>query len=187
MRSEAGFSLIEVMVTAFILGTGILGVAAMQGLATQSSFEAQQRTMAAFIASDIVERMRLNKAWINSVSTASYTVTSIKAASLSQPSCATSYGGMSGCSGEQVKEHDLFEWRQMLLGSAVTESGKNVNGLAGAEGCISNASSGVVTVIVAWNSRSSLLDAADASDELATGCGSASKKRRQLKVTTLIR
>ena len=55
-----GFSLIEVMVALAILSFGLLGVAAMQGVAIQGNAFAKDITVATSAAQEILERIRLH-------------------------------------------------------------------------------------------------------------------------------
>jgi type IV pilus assembly protein PilV len=61
-RRQRGFSLIEVLVTAFIVAFGVLGVAALQLKTMQISHSAYQRTVASVMAMDAVERLWANMA-----------------------------------------------------------------------------------------------------------------------------
>lgn len=61
-KRQRGFSLIEVMVTAFIVAFGVLGMAALQLKTLQSSHSAYQRSVASVIAMDAVERLWGNMA-----------------------------------------------------------------------------------------------------------------------------
>ncbi|MFT0211623.1 type IV pilus modification protein PilV [Pseudomonas sp. F1_0610] len=56
-----GFSLIEVLITLLIVSIGILGLAAMQLKAIQSTNASIQRSHAVWLMQDLVERMRTNK------------------------------------------------------------------------------------------------------------------------------
>jgi len=57
-----GFTLLEVMISVFILGVGLLGLAGLQVTSLKSNHSAQLRTEAIIHIYDIVERMRINKA-----------------------------------------------------------------------------------------------------------------------------
>ncbi|QYJ78173.1 type IV pilus modification protein PilV [Shewanella acanthi] len=59
---QKGFSLIEVLVTSFIVAFGILGMAALQLKSLQAAHSAYQRTIASVIAMDVVERLWANMA-----------------------------------------------------------------------------------------------------------------------------
>jgi type IV pilus assembly protein PilV len=58
---ERGFSLIEGMVASAILGTGLLALAAMQGIAMVKNVDANELTRMTGIASDILERVQFNR------------------------------------------------------------------------------------------------------------------------------
>lgn len=61
-RKQQGFSLIEVLVTSFIVAFGVLGMAALQLKSLQTAHSAYQRTVASVIAMDVVERLWANMA-----------------------------------------------------------------------------------------------------------------------------
>lgn len=63
-REQQGFTLIEVMVTAFIVAFGVLGMAALQLKTLQITHSAYQRTVASVIAMDAVERLWANMAMV---------------------------------------------------------------------------------------------------------------------------
>jgi type IV pilus assembly protein PilV len=57
-----GFTLIEVLVALVVLSIGLLGVAALQLMSLRSNHGSAMRTQATFLAYDIVDRMRANRA-----------------------------------------------------------------------------------------------------------------------------
>jgi len=57
---QLGFSLIEVLVTLAILSVALLGLAFLQAQGMQLNTSAYSRTQASILASDIVDRMRVN-------------------------------------------------------------------------------------------------------------------------------
>ena len=59
---QNGASLVEVLVAVFVVSIGLLGVARMEIFSTQSNYAAIQRTSAANIAHDFMEKMRANPA-----------------------------------------------------------------------------------------------------------------------------
>lgn len=179
----AGFSLIEALITLFILTTGLLGVAASQGLAKRSVYESQQRTSASLIALNIAERLHLNRAELIA-NPSLYAVSSVKttAESLPEPRC-------SNCNMTDRRTKDLLYWHSLLNGEQViSNSNRAIAGLSNADACIGYESdSGLVSIIVSWQSRNKLEDAADTSIELEKLCGTADPGRRQLIFQTLIR
>src|SRR5574337_1603346 len=64
-KSEKGFTLVEVLVSAAILGVGVMGMAAMQGMAFTKNVDANDLSMVTNIASDMMERIQANRqyAW----------------------------------------------------------------------------------------------------------------------------
>ncbi|QSX33300.1 type IV pilus modification protein PilV [Shewanella avicenniae] len=61
-RKQNGFSLIEIMVTSFIVAFGLVGMAALQLKSLQAAHSAYQRSVASVIALDVVERLWANMA-----------------------------------------------------------------------------------------------------------------------------
>ena len=60
-NNEQGFTLLEGMLAAVILGTGLLGVASMQGFALGRNVDANEMTRVTNFAADIVERIQFNR------------------------------------------------------------------------------------------------------------------------------
>ena len=61
-RREAGFYMIEVLVSVLILAVGLLGLAALQSRSLQYNHDGYLRSQATVLANDIVERMRAGRA-----------------------------------------------------------------------------------------------------------------------------
>jgi type IV pilus assembly protein PilV len=60
-RGEQGFSLLEGMLAAVILGTGLLAMSGMQGIALVKNVDANELTRITTLASDIMERIQFNR------------------------------------------------------------------------------------------------------------------------------
>ena len=60
-NSDGGFSLIEGMLAAAILATGLLGLASMQAFALGRNVDADEMTRVTNFATDIVERIQFNR------------------------------------------------------------------------------------------------------------------------------
>jgi type IV pilus assembly protein PilV len=60
LLSEAGFSMIEVLVTLVILAFGLLGLAGMQSIGLKNSQGSLSRSQATVLGYDIIDRMRSN-------------------------------------------------------------------------------------------------------------------------------
>lgn len=61
MKTQRGMSLVEVMVAVVILGSGILGLAALQGRSVMMTQSAHYRGVAADLAADLADRIRANR------------------------------------------------------------------------------------------------------------------------------
>jgi type IV pilus assembly protein PilV len=64
-HKEQGFTLIEVMVSAAVLGLGVMGMAAMQGISFTKNVDANDLSIVTNVASDMMERIQNNRryAW----------------------------------------------------------------------------------------------------------------------------
>jgi type IV pilus assembly protein PilV len=58
---QSGFTLVEVMVASAILATGILGAAAMQGVALTRNVDATELTRGTNLAAEMTERIQYNR------------------------------------------------------------------------------------------------------------------------------
>lgn len=72
---EAGFTLIELLITLVIVSVGLLGVAKLQAAAVAETAVARTRSLMTFQAEALASNMRANKAFWQSSSTYSQTVT----------------------------------------------------------------------------------------------------------------
>ncbi|MCE0558660.1 MULTISPECIES: type IV pilus modification protein PilV [unclassified Motilimonas] len=181
-KSQKGFSLIETMITLFVLTTGLLGVAASQGIAKKSAYESNQRTLASFIAMDIAERLRLNRQELIS-SPEQYAVDSVVTSALSivTPRC-------SACGQAQQREKDLLHWAALLQGQQVVQDTRAIGGLKQADACIDyDTNNGKVLIVISWTGRQSLIDGATDSNNFEKKCGTSSNERRQLILRTLVK
>jgi type IV pilus assembly protein PilV len=63
--NNKGFTLMEVMVSATVLGVGVLGMAAMQGVSFTKNVDASDLSIVTNVASDMMERIQNNRryAW----------------------------------------------------------------------------------------------------------------------------
>lgn len=183
MQKQNGMTFLEVLVALVILVTGILGAVALQAVAKKNSFDTMQRSLASGLAQDIIERMRGNAA-----------------ANLALYAAGSPYSGGGGaapldcnvfgnCNSvttpTALTAHDIFEWKESLSGAGTKKGTVSVGGLVGGVGCI-NVTGGRVTVIISWQGRVDISDAA--ASDVGVECGSAAldKKRRRIVVNAFI-
>lgn len=188
--SQSGFTLIEVLVTAIILSVSLLGLVALQGIAKFSSYEAKQRTLAIYAASDIVERLRINKTpWIAqhlNASGASWAVSVGKDQSVqTKPSCVNSSGiSTASCGYADLVSYDLYSWQQLLSSAASSANSTLIDPV----GCLSltrinSQSTASATIVISWQDREDIRDAADTTGQT---CGIAGARHRQYVLSTTL-
>ncbi|USV58170.1 type IV pilus modification protein PilV [Aeromonas encheleia] len=178
---QTGFSLLEVMIAAVVLSFGLLGLVAMQATAKFSGYEARQRTIANWLANDLVERARINQ---DSWSAQGTTVVGTNLLTL--PGCANTDGTMSGCSRSDRQALDLYYWQRSLLGTAVSGA---TSSLQAPTGCVIRGANNSLTVGIFWRGRESLSDGASAVAAVSNSCGlgnAADRQRRQFVLTTTL-
>lgn len=200
MKVSRGFTLIEVLVTVVIVSVSLLGLVSLDGVSKLSSYEARQRSNAILAANDFVERLRLNKsAWIaNKLASSSTTYTSniTESSSISLPSCASSDGSIttSTCSTANIVQLDLYNLKLGLFPS--TSSQQMIQNAAA---CVylsrpSSSSLFEATIVISWQDRQALTDAATTNVEnsstsvssLINNCGTSGDNRRQYLIKTVI-
>lgn len=59
---QSGFTLLEVLVAVLVLAIGLLGLAGLMASTIRNNHSAYQRTQATWLAYDIADRMRVNRA-----------------------------------------------------------------------------------------------------------------------------
>jgi type IV pilus assembly protein PilV len=102
-RSQRGFTLIEVLVSALILSLGLVGVAGLQALSLKNNQSAYLRSQASALAYDLADRMRTN---VNGANAGFYA----PAQAAAHSGCKTT----SGCSPQQIAQNDLADWNAAL-------------------------------------------------------------------------
>jgi type IV pilus assembly protein PilV len=110
-QNERGFSLLEGMLSAVILGTGLLAMSGMQAIALVKNVDANELTRITSVASDMMERIYFNRR--NAVS---YNGIDTKSA--------TNCSGISSTAQPQAKG-DCLLWQSVVGGTQL----ENVQGL----------------------------------------------------------
>jgi len=131
---QRGSTLIEVLVTLFIMAVGLLGLASMQMISIKNVNNSQYRTLATDYAYDMVERMRANTSGVDagkydSLSTSSATSTSCSA-----------------CSTSEVAQLDEYEWSELITQDVLS------GGLPSGSGTVT-ANGDVYEIHIEWNEQ----------------------------------
>ncbi|TAM43400.1 MAG: type IV pilus modification protein PilV [Burkholderiaceae bacterium] len=160
---QAGFALLEVLVTLVILLFGLLGLAGVSSRANLAEMESYQRVQALQLLQDMSDRLSANRGVAISVvpyngialcySNGSTGVT-LGTGSTSIPSCTSTTAPSSTVLQRVQAVADLTAWDAMLKGSAesLTGSGSKVGAMIGAVGCITqdDAANNVYLIAVSW-------------------------------------
>lgn len=97
----AGFAMVEVLIAVLVLSFGLLGVARLQTAGIRYSHVSHLKSQAAIQTYDMADRLRENQL---GVSTGAYDSLS---GSSSDPNCIST-----GCTTEQLAQHDYHVWNQ---------------------------------------------------------------------------
>jgi type IV pilus assembly protein PilV len=99
---QAGFTLIEALVSLVVLSVGMIGIAALYAQGLGAGRTAQYRTQAVNLAADMADRIRVNR-----LAQGAY------AGAAANNGCDPQNGGVD-CTPAQMAAHDLFLWNQQV-------------------------------------------------------------------------
>jgi type IV pilus assembly protein PilV len=106
LHKAKGFTLMEVLVAIVILSIGLLGVAGLQFNSLRGNQAALQSSIAAALAAEGADRLRSNVPGVRDPATgATRDFYELITAAGADPACISS-----GCSVEELAQHDAFEW-----------------------------------------------------------------------------
>ena len=146
---QAGFSMIEVMVSLVILLLGLLGLVGLIVTSQRAETESYQRSQALLLLQDMVGRINTNRRVTTCYAITTDTVNGVPylgQGSTVMPSC-----GFGTIQANTLAASDLTAWNSLLTGTAETLSGSNLGAMVGARGCVSfDTTTGIYLVSVAW-------------------------------------
>jgi len=133
---QSGTSLIEVLVTLFVMAVGLLGLASMQMISTKNINNSQFRSLATDYAYDMAERMRANRAGVEA---GNYTNLSTSGATAT--TC-------NSCTISQIALLDQYEWSQAITQGVIS------GGLPSGSGAVSGSvATGRYDISLQWNEQ----------------------------------
>lgn len=144
---QKGSSMIEVLVSLFIILVALLGLTGLMVQSQAAQFESYQRLQALQLAQDMVSRLTANPK-----QAACYvTATSVGTGYSATPTCT---GAVAGNAQDRAVK-DMTEWDALLKGRAELDSGgTKVGAVLGARGCVTafngNGVANEYQVAVAW-------------------------------------
>jgi type IV pilus assembly protein PilV len=148
-KFESGVSLVEILVTLVLISIAVLGSASMQVFSKRANNQALQRTTAAYLASDMFERMRSNKTALDSYLPESSLGGTTRGTS---PSVDCAADG-ADCTTADLALYDLWEWEQQLDGATEKADSHSVGGMVEATACLTGPLGGIggnYEVAIAW-------------------------------------
>jgi len=162
-QTQAGFTLIEILIALMVLAVGLLGLGGLQIAGVKGSNTAHYRTTASMLAMNLAERIRTNRVGTH----AGYYDDSITACDVDLPVCRNTG---TNCSPETLAKYDLQEIQcGVRIGSSPRQGGvKNLlpNGaitVSCVGGC--NKNNAVHDISISWY-KGQLDDAQDSEDLL---------------------
>ena len=198
VNAERGFSMLEVMISMFILATGLFGLIGVQLMAHKSELDSYQRAQALVLLGDIIDRINLNRkaATCYAITTSATNGTPFLGASGSGSYSTGSYSCSSLASNVQAStraQNDLQQIDAALKGAAEALSGNQVGAMIGARGCIGyDSTTQRYVVAVAWQGSSAGFDptgwtaAPDVAKNCAKGLYGAENMRRVVWNTLMV-
>jgi type IV pilus assembly protein PilV len=163
---QDGFSMLEVLVTLFIIMLGILGLIGLQARMHTASFESYQRVQALNLVNFIVDTMQVNRSTANcfDFTTNADGTPFVGVGGTLPAACA-----ISSAAANTMADAAIAEWDGLLTGaSEVNAAATQVGAIVGARGCVSYdattellnpvsgaalTGTGVFTVTVAWQGK----------------------------------
>jgi type IV pilus assembly protein PilV len=106
-RAQHGFSMLEVLITVFVIAMALLGTAALQAYSIKVSQGGQFRTQAVILATDLVERLAANTV---AAAAGNYEATLPSTASVTDCSA-------NSCTAQQMAQYDLSRFQERMQGA----------------------------------------------------------------------
>ena len=173
--TQAGYLMIEVLITMFILAVGLLGVVGLQARAQQAETDSYQRTQALVLLRDMAARINANHEQAFDTTVSPYLV---------PVTAPLGTGTSKDCSAPtSIADKDLCAWNDALLGAGETSGGSNVGSMIAARGCITTPATHTYLIQVVWQG---LTPSAAPASTVACGSGEYGAKEQRRAVTTVV-
>lgn len=114
-KQQAGVGLIEVMISAFVLGIGLLGVLTLQAKTMQYNQHSYMQSQATFMAQDMAERIQANRSVADN-----YRILFGE----DPPGVAANVCLNADCTPEEIADWDLAHWRASLAAALPQGTGE---------------------------------------------------------------
>ncbi|MDD5297926.1 MAG: type IV pilus modification protein PilV [Rhodocyclaceae bacterium] len=163
MRKELGFSLLEAMISMFVIMFGVLGLSGLQMLAINNTEMARYQSLATMMASSMATSMQANVAYWG---TPPPTIMVNRSSISGGPPSFTGTCAGSVCSAPQMAYYDLSNWG-MALSSNLPSGQATIQ-------CSQSSTPAICTMTLSWSEKNIALHnpTSGASGMLATGTAS---------------
>lgn len=201
-RRLSGFSLLEILITIFIVTVGLLGLAGMQVLAQETELESYQRAQAVVLMNDIVDRISANRkgAACYAITTPSSGYPYLGTAGTNKTNSPSTSGECTSVATSNPEARaravlDLQFIDDLLLGSTEKVATASVGAMVGARACVGfDATRQAYSVAIAWQGLTATFDpklwptttTPETARMCATGLYGTDDARRRVVWTTLI-
>ncbi len=118
--NSSGFTMIEVLTALVVFSVGLLGMATLMGTAVQGNHSAYSRTMAAFLANNMADRLRAN---IRGVQAGNYAIIAANTPGVPPGAGPPCDSIASACVPSQIAVRDGAEWQTMVVNLLPTATG----------------------------------------------------------------
>jgi type IV pilus assembly protein PilV len=108
IKSESGFTMVEVLVALVVLAIGLLGIAALYLNSLQAGRTAIYRTQAVNLAADLADRIRVNRTAVAGYGNV------FNDAFAEVPACFPTVFPTGGCTAAELATSDLSRWKASL-------------------------------------------------------------------------
>ena len=184
-NDQTGFSLLELLIALIVFSVGLLSVAGLQTVSKQSNYESVQRTIAAQVASGLLEDVRTNGSGIATYLAAGEIGGGSRGA---QPVVNCAIGNE--CNPAQKATFYLWFWEQALDGTMETTGGASAGGLVLPTLCLTGPAgggAGMYLATIVWRGSASLVSqAANACGAASGNYGAQNALRRIVQIPTFI-
>ncbi|CAN5394591.1 type IV pilus modification protein PilV [soil metagenome] len=115
---QAGFSLIEVLISVFVLALGVIGAAGMQLTALRTTQQSGFQTSAVELAAEMADKMRANASQMKLPNNLFLQV-NYQSAESAEPAApgVLCYSAASNCNAEQLAAFEIYEWKKRIKSS----------------------------------------------------------------------
>ena len=112
---QTGFSIIEVLISIFVLALGVIGAAGMQLTALRTSQQSAFQTAALELAAEMADRMRANDSQMRRADN-HYLNVDFRSGENTDPVPPSTmcYSAGTDCSAEELAKFDIYEWERRI-------------------------------------------------------------------------